>query len=137
VFLAWTANPLFNVLLRFDPLGRLALTKRQWVATNYMVFCLLGVCAGLAAWLVTRSEAALLTLIFSAFMMIPIAGACESNGQKRRMFLGIYAAALGSLAVLTVAATALRLYGSADSVLSVLLIGFVAFTWISNFVPDR
>ncbi len=35
-FLTWTAQPLFNVLLRVDPVGRYALSRRQIAASNWV-----------------------------------------------------------------------------------------------------
>ena len=35
-FLTWTAKPLFNVLLRLDPIGRYALSRQQIVASNWV-----------------------------------------------------------------------------------------------------
>jgi tetratricopeptide (TPR) repeat protein len=137
VFLAWTANPLFNVLLRFDPLGRLALTRQQWIATDFMIFCLIGVCAGLAGWLRNGSDTALLILVFSAILMIPIAAACESRGPKRRLIFGIYAGTLALLSLVTILLTAFASGDAADPFFSATLLGFIAFTWLANFIPDR
>src|SRR5262249_28741674 len=41
VLLTWTASPLFNLMLRFNRFGRLALSREQVVASNWLAACLL------------------------------------------------------------------------------------------------
>ena len=58
-FLTWTARPLFNVLLRVDPIGRYALSRRQIVSSNWVGSAFgLGVAAVLAGLLLRQTDAA-------------------------------------------------------------------------------
>lgn len=55
VLLSWLADPLFNLLLRFNRFGRLALTQRQIVASNWLAACLALVIA-LAGWALATGD---------------------------------------------------------------------------------
>ena len=58
-FLTWTAQPLFNVLLRVDPIGRYALSRRQIVASNWVGSAfLMGIATVLTSLLLRQTDAA-------------------------------------------------------------------------------
>jgi tetratricopeptide (TPR) repeat protein len=91
VYLSWTADTLFNLLLRLDPFGRLALSDDEITASNWTAACLLGALLGLATWLATRNGVAITAALYSAFMVIPIGGTfrAESGSQERKTLTGL------------------------------------------------
>ena len=51
--MTWIADPLFNLLLRLNRFGRLALSREQVVASNWLACCLLPAIVSLIAYLAT------------------------------------------------------------------------------------
>ena len=76
VLLTWIADPLFNLLLRLDRFGRLALSREQIVASNWLAG-ILGL--GLAAL------AAGLTLGSQTLLLSPSSTSRKRRGQGARM----------------------------------------------------
>lgn len=137
VFLIWTAEPLFNLLLRLDPFGRLVLTREQVTASNWIGACLFGALSALSFWLRTQSDTALVAMIVSGLMMIPIAATFGRKPEGIRTFLTAYTLGLGIIGSLSVFGAPLLGSGVADSLFGIFLLGVAAFTWISNLLPHR
>jgi tetratricopeptide (TPR) repeat protein len=99
IVLAWIADPLFNLLLRVDHFGRLALSREQIVASNWLGVCLLATCAAavIAVALAVRGSAderfALLA-IFLGLLMLPLAGTFNCMAPGPRRFMGAITFAL-------------------------------------------
>jgi Putative Zn-dependent protease, contains TPR repeats len=137
VFLTWTAKPLFNLLLRLDPFGRLALSKEQITASNAVGGCLLAALVFSLLGLVVGSPALLILGIGSALLILPISGAFSARRGTPRLILGAYTAVLG---ILLLAATALLAAGNMDTgvaLASVYLLGFFLYTWVGAFLLNR
>lgn len=86
--LTWTANPLFNLLLRLNKFGRLALSREQIVASNWIGSCLLaGLLLALAGFGLGNGLLVLLG-VGSALLILPLAGAfnCQSGWPRWVMF---------------------------------------------------
>jgi hypothetical protein len=80
VLLTWLADPLFNLLLRLNRFGRLALSRDQIFASNCIGICLLLAVGSAAYWLIAGSELAMYGALFAGLLMIPVAG--TFNCQK-------------------------------------------------------
>lgn len=136
--MTWIADPLFNLLLRTNSLGRVLLTRQQVVAANWFGGSLLLALVSLAAWLVLPVHALLMLALVAGAMVIPIAGALGTDPGRRRSILVAYAAALGVCGALVVGASA---FSGANALvvisLSSFLIGVVAFTWVAAAVKNR
>jgi tetratricopeptide (TPR) repeat protein len=55
-FVTWTADPLMNALLRFHPVGRYALTRKETVGANWVALSLAVSAAFGVAWLAHHRE---------------------------------------------------------------------------------
>lgn len=86
-FMTWFADPLFNLLLRLNPFGRLALSRDQIVASNWVGGALLGTVAGAAAWAITGQTLWGLAAGASLLMVMPIVGTfrCDKGWPRRSM----------------------------------------------------
>ncbi|MGC9396015.1 MAG: tetratricopeptide repeat protein [Anaerolineae bacterium] len=131
VFLSWTARPLFNLLLRFNRMGRLALSEEDITASNWVAVCLAAAIGFLGAGMFL-AEPLFLTVALNAFMLIvPVAGLFSFPGGKRRLFLIIYTA---GLALIALSSLLLRLNGSVLGVQlsEVFFWGWILYSWIAN-----
>jgi tetratricopeptide (TPR) repeat protein len=89
VYLTWTANPLFNLLLRLDRFGRHALSREEITASNWVGACFLGAIGGLVAWLITRDERGLVVAAMCALIVIPVAAVFNAaRGWPRNSMTG-------------------------------------------------
>ena len=73
VVLTWTADPLFNLLLRLNRFGRLALSRDQLVASNWVGACVLLALIGLVSWLIGHDDGLIVALVFG-LLVLPISG---------------------------------------------------------------
>jgi tetratricopeptide (TPR) repeat protein len=103
--MTWIADPLFNLMLRLNRFGRLALSREQVIASNWIGACLvlglfgLGMCARTGfelsnPWLV-------FTMVFG-FLLIPIAGTFRCNRGWPRNAMAIYTGVMALFGVLAV-----------------------------------
>ena len=101
VFLSWTADSLFNLLLRLDRFGRLALSQEEIAASNWIGgVCLLALVTMLV-WLVTGIPQVLIFSLVFAFLIIPLAGTfhCEKGWPRTSMFT--YTVVMGLAGIIT------------------------------------
>lgn len=126
VLLTWVADPLFNLLLRFDRFGRLALSREQVQASNWF-----GGILGLALVLTlvaaaTDSGDLLLVAVGIGILVLPVTAVFRCRpGWPRRTMAG-YTALLAAL-------MAVMLYRNAlVELLVVAFIGSVLSTWIGS-----
>jgi Flp pilus assembly protein TadD/uncharacterized protein YqgC (DUF456 family) len=131
VLMTWIARPLFDLLLRLDPMGRVVLSKKQITASNWVGGALLLAAVGLALGLLTSIPSFYLLAAGSGIMTMPIAGAFNAETASGKKVLPIYAAALGSLALL---AFALSFYNFETAMIfgALFLLGFFIYTWVAN-----
>ena len=147
--LTWTADPLFNLLLRFNRFGRLALSQAQKTASSWFGLCVLLtlISLGLCFWFGWSSIFLLAAMVFG-FLMVPVAGSFKAQiGWPRTTLIS----ATIFLALLGVGALWLLMLGNiqdgargestrqmGDGTLTLYLYGIVAFMWGANFIiPQR
>ena len=130
-FLSWSAAALFNLLLRLNRFGRLALSRQQTVTSNWVGVCLLGAIGGLTVWLLTANGNALLAAGFCLMMIIPTAAALGCRSEKGRKVLTVYA---GALAVVGLAGLWAFITAAANASVfsSLFILGFFVFSWVAN-----
>jgi tetratricopeptide (TPR) repeat protein len=96
VVLTWVADALFNLLLRLNRFGRLALSRDQVVASNW-VGAVLGLALAALAWgLIGRSSLGLVVALITGVMVVPVAGVFRARAGGPRAFLALFAAALAA-----------------------------------------
>jgi tetratricopeptide (TPR) repeat protein len=133
----WLGEPLFDLLLRLDPMGRQALSKRAKRTATAFGLLLLAAAACGVAFLVLRSGPWLLAAVFFAAMTIPVTtslGAAPGFGAK---VLLAWTAALGALGAAYFLAPLTGFGAHASGILGLFGIGFVAFLWGSQLLLIR
>ncbi len=89
--LTWLARPLFDLLLRFNKFGRLALSREQTTASNAVGACLFLALGSLAAAF-TVSSVFYLVAGFFGLLLLPVAGTFRvPEGWPRRLMFGVLA----------------------------------------------
>ena len=136
VFLSWTSDPLSNLLLRLNRYGRLLLTKKEIIASNFVGGLILTSAVSGVIAIMTLNITATIAAIGCAMIIIPVSGSfgIEKPGPRKAMF--IYTGVMGFLLV---AGLLLSLIGS-DSYLFLIpffLLGFMLFSWIANGINMR
>ncbi|MBM3882855.1 MAG: tetratricopeptide repeat protein [Verrucomicrobia bacterium] len=144
--LTWLAQPLFNLLLRLNRFGRLALSREQTVAANWVGLCLLLAVLCLTLSLVLGVHPALLlgALVFG-LLALPTAAVFNCERGWPRWAMGAYAAALAATGLAALGFqwaalgalepdTAKALRQSSVTALSVFLLGVVLSGLVANFL---
>ena len=142
VFLTWTADPLFNLLLRLNKFGRLALRREQIVASNWVGGCIFIALISLALGLAGFSAALLAAMVFG-FIVIPLSAIfkCQKGWPRFAMTAYTFALALCGLypliAIAAIDGAGLQstdLKASGMAAFPVFLIGILLSGWIANIL---
>lgn len=136
VLMTWIARPLFDLLLRLDPVGRVVLSKKQTAASNWVGAALLLAASGLALGLLTGVPSFYMLAAGAGMMTLPIAGAFNAETPKARKVLPAYAVALGSLALVTFALSFYD-FEAAVTLGGLFLLGFFVYGWVANGLSIR
>ncbi len=139
VVMTWVADPLFNLLLRLDKFGRLALSREQVVSSNCVGICMLGVLLGFLAFAITRNPAGLTCAIASGMLIVPVAAVFHCSKGWRRLVMSLYTGALAAVAVGGVVLTAVThkgvgsdiFAGPAAATIAIVIVGAAASTWLA------
>ena len=132
VFTSWIADPLSNLFLRLDPVGRLALTRAETIASNVVGACLAAAVLGGAMFVATGWRTAIVFAGVSLLMLMPIGGALKAEGTRAEKPLASIAAALAAVGAGGVALTAVGATAAAP-LLVLFLIGAIFYGWIANY----
>lgn len=112
----WIADPMFNLLLRFDPVGRYALSPRQSRSAVGVGLCVWSTLSGAIAWVMTGGMAAGIAGVWSVILLIPVSATLNATAKSSRWILG----------TLT---TILVLVGFIGMVMSAVTEGFAPLLW--------
>ena len=134
--LTWLARPLFDLLLRLNRFGRLALSRDQTTASNAVGACLFLALVSLALALLVSKEF-LIAAAFFGLLLLPVAGTFRvPEGWPRRVMIG--ALALFLLLGLAVLGIFLDVFpmnrATADSVAFKLGLAFGVGIFLSQFL---
>jgi len=130
VYLSWTADPLFNLLLRLNKYGRSALSRNQIIASNLVGAFLAGALASLGAALWLNMDILLSLALVLGVLVIPIAGTFACSGRKRLVLAACTVALLG----VGTAELVLMAMGRAEwkALSGIFLVGVFLFTLLAN-----
>ncbi len=132
IYLSWTAQPMFNLLLRFSRFGRHVLSRDQRIASNWFGAVLGSTLGCLAWWQLRNSGAGLLAGVLLGLLSICVAATFNREGRNR----WILAAASAALAAVGAAILFYAGRGSeaAYGLMSIFIYGFVGFQLLANFL---
>jgi tetratricopeptide (TPR) repeat protein len=143
LLLTWIASPVFDSLLRLNRFGRLALSRDQRIASNWIGTCFLLAAGFFFANLVHSTPSRAMGMLFFGFLLMPLAGTFGRElGRSRWLMAGYTAivAAMG-LPVLSLAllgeASPWRDVKRAFDLFPYFLYGAVFSTWVSAFLGSR
>jgi tetratricopeptide (TPR) repeat protein len=97
LLMTWVSSPLFNITLRFNRFGRLALTDDQQMQSNWIggsFFLALGL---FVVYLVTGSDRAFLGMIYFGLLLFPLAVTFRQPAGKPRLLSWLYTGAFALL----------------------------------------
>ena len=137
IYLSWTAVPIFNLLLRIDPFGRLALTSDQIRASNWVGACLAGAIGGITMAGVTKSPVVAAFGLSCAFLAIPVSATFTNEKPKERRILGGLTIALAVVAFIGIGMVGFGDFRSGVGLVAAAILGFVLFTWYAAFISRR
>lgn len=134
VYLSWTAQPMFNLLLRFDRFGRHVLTADQRTGSTWFgaAFALL-----LAALIASFAFGAIrpLVAIYFAILSICIAATFARPGRSR-LILGACTAALALTAIAAEVLLAQN-HPSGAPLVTLFTFGFIGFQFLANALATK
>ncbi|NEP18900.1 MAG: tetratricopeptide repeat protein [Leptolyngbya sp. SIO4C1] len=138
VLFSWVADPLFNLLLRFNRYGRLLLSKDELAASNWIGGLLLtalliaGSAIALQSWLVAVGCAIALGMI------IPTSAVYQCSAGWPRQTMIVYSGSMAGLALLGWALLWIPTTQSGGIVLLALFVlGFLASSLVANVLVNR
>jgi tetratricopeptide (TPR) repeat protein len=100
VYLTWTSQPMFNLLLRLDRYGRHVLSPDQRVASNWFGPFFAGAFSAMIWFFVTDTDQSFFAMFFFAVLSICVA-ATFNRTRRHRLYLGIATGILAAIAALT------------------------------------
>lgn len=95
--MTWIADPLFNLLLRLNRFGRLALSREQLVASNWLACCLVPAAIALIAYLATGNDEAQRAAITFGLLCIPVSAIYRCDSGRPRTIMAWYTIALAAV----------------------------------------
>ncbi|MAT97349.1 MAG: hypothetical protein CL608_09425 [Anaerolineaceae bacterium] len=134
VFLTWTSRTLFDLFLRLDRFGRLALSRERLIISNWIGLTLLLALGFLVTGLLgpgTLQDVWLMGALETAVFIIPLATALRM--KKSKLLLG-FTAVLGGLILYNLLFGLIR-NGSGTGLLY--WFGIVLFSWVANIEATR
>jgi len=146
VMLTWTARPIFNLLLRLDPFGRLVLSSEQKREANLVGVCFLFAAVSLLLGFLVHGALLIGALVF-AVIAIPVAGtfSCESGWARKTMTvitLVIATLGIGAVTLLLLEGPGTNeapdpLGGLAMTIFPFFFIAVVVSQFLGNFLAGR
>jgi tetratricopeptide (TPR) repeat protein len=143
LLLTWISSPLFNLLLRLNRFGRLALSREQRIESNWIGACFILAAASFVANAVHGSPLTSLGMAYFGLLLLPLAGTfSRAPGQPRRL-MAVYT---GVVALLGLPLLSMALLGTASpwkdldratEFFQYFVLGSVLSTWIPALLASR
>jgi Tfp pilus assembly protein PilF len=136
--LTWIARPLFALVLRFDPLGRLALPKEEIVASNWVGACLalalLGAVGGGITGILWQDLTLWVAVPFFLLMILPLAGVFRTPKGWGRVLLALCSALLAGIGLSAFASALFGVWALTTVLGGIFLIGWFFYPLLANIV---
>ncbi|MCU0723262.1 MAG: tetratricopeptide repeat protein, partial [Planctomycetes bacterium] len=135
--MTWVADPLFNLLLRFDRFGRFVLTKDQRLGSTVFGFLLLAGAGSAAAGFAVPWPLGVWLGLFFALASLLSALTFQCPADWRRLAMGAFSAAtagcaLAGILLSDIGPGGIAPRGHAGLLLAVAGIGFFLSSWVAN-----
>jgi len=145
VVLTWTADPLFNLMLRLNRFGRLVLSREQIVASNWVGTCVALALAGLLAYFASGYDRLLTVALVFGLLVIPLAGTFDCPKGWPRQGMAVYTAAMACLGITSLLlsigqarpAGGKPAPGMSDILLAFFFLAAFFSSWVANFLITR
>jgi tetratricopeptide (TPR) repeat protein len=139
VFLTWTADPLFNLLLRLNKFGRMVLNREEIVASNW-VGAFVGAALLCLALGLTLSSVFLVGAFVFGFSVLPLSAVfkCQKGWPRKAMLAYasiVIGAGVGAFALFLGADRAAK--ETISTLLSVFGIGIILAGWVANYLMSQ
>lgn len=131
VVLTWFSMPFFNLLLRFNRFGRLALPREQRVASNWFAACCVVALVGLGLVFWTDHVSAFLLAGFGLGMALPLTMIYYMDEGWPQRSMAWFAVAMAVVGLATIGASLMDL-SIGPKLAMVFGLGFFASPWIGN-----
>jgi len=136
VYLTWIINPLFNLFLSLDPLGKHVLNKNEKTCAGYVAAGLLFASISLGLWLYKDVEQWLYTSLIFATILIPISSYYELEPYQSKTKVGWLTVIMACLGF-----TSITMYWlgipSAGTLMSVYFILIWLYGWLVNYLISK
>jgi len=144
--MTWVADPLFNLMLRLNRFGRLALSREQTIASNWFGACVLLALLGLVGSLMNGFDIDrpwMASLLVFGFLLLPLSATFKCREGWPRNAMAIYTAimasagiaALGCLFFGEIGIPHAKLLRAVGMVLFlVFLFGAIGSPWVANLL---
>lgn len=142
VFLTWTADPLFNLLLRLNRFGRYALSREQIVASNWIGGCLLAAAIVGTIGIATKDRFGLFTMLVLGVTVLPLSATFKCQPGWPRTVMSTYTVVMAAFGVLWVFLLTHTSLGAAGSNIFVTIlaraffIGLFLHGWVANWLIE-
>jgi tetratricopeptide (TPR) repeat protein len=139
LLLTWIASPLFNLVLRFNRFGRLALSRDERIASTWIGGCFALAVGFFLAFLVQPNPMSI-GLIYFGLLLLPLAVTFRRPPGRPRLLMAGYT---GVVALMGLPRLSMALLGSASpwhdgdravNYFQYFLLGVVLSTWIGTFL---
>jgi tetratricopeptide (TPR) repeat protein len=144
--LTWIADPLFNLFLRLNRFGKLALNREQIVASNWVGTCLLVAVLALIGCIFPGVRGPFLMVAFVfGFLVLPLAGTFKCARGWPRTAMALYT---GGMAVMGIIALVLLLpageapagksaHPTAFTLLGLFFLAAIGSGWVANILISQ
>ena len=135
VISSWLITPLSNLFLRFNVYGKHALTKDELITSNFVGGALVAGMAGMFLGWMLRSFALMAFGGVSLILMIPL-GHCFDTSNPKLKLVRYYTLTMAGLGVMAIH-DAYVYNVVVHQYFFYVIVGAVAFTWLSGFLRVR
>lgn len=130
-FSTWVISPISNLFLRFNPYGKMLLSEKEKMSSNFVAVSFGLFVIGALAYLATFSDQFLTVSVFGFAMMLPLGVMFSPTKQKNALVY--YTAAMAGVGLLAIGTT----FSTGElfnTFTTIFIFGFIAFQWIANYL---
>ena len=99
LMLTWIASPLFNLALRFNKFGRMALSREQRVESSWIGACFFLAAGSFAVYLASGNLLAMIAAAYFGLLLLPLTMTFHQSPGKPRWLASAYTALLASMGI--------------------------------------